>query len=747
MREHLYGMADRPAIVGKKDERGQPLFRATGALDINEIAIAIGERILAVIGPSDEIASRVAKLRRTQRELAETVDIAGRAPHFCSGCPHNTSTRLPEGSIAGGGIGCHFMAMWMDRGTIGFTPMGGEGAQWIGQAPFSKRDHYFQNLGDGTYNHSGSLALRFAIAAGVNMTYKILSNHAVAMTGGQPVEGQLTVTALAEQIRAEGVRRIAVVSDDPGKYAAAPRFPAGITVHHRDDLDIVQRELREVGGVTVLIYDQACATEARRRRKRRTLPDTNQRVIINELVCEGCGDCGVASNCVSVQPVETEFGRKRRIEQSSCNKDLSCVNGFCPSFVTVHGARLKTPGTAAGELDPLAGVPEPELPRLDNTWSAIVDGVGGTGVITIGAILGMAAHLEGKGVGIIDMAGLAQKGGAVHSHLRIARSPSDLTSLHVAAGTADLVLGCDLVVSGGSKVLSTVKRDHTLFVVNTAEVMPGEFTRSADFTLPIERLKQGIQKAAGDDMTRFFNATEAATVLLGDAIFANMMLLGIACQIGGLPVSTQAIEKAIELNGEAPAKNIAAFRWGRRAGFDPEIVRGLVARSRPSTRPAPASTLDDLIVRRADFLTAYQNTAYAGRPRKARFGQWAAMRVFGLLRHLRWLRGSALDPFGYTQERRLDRALLSHYESDLDRIERLLLAGDLSPAERLASIPSQIRGFGHVRAAAAVKAAEQRDRLIAELERPGRATHGTASGVDIANSSQQEPQPARRPAA
>lgn len=817
MREHLYAMTDRPIIVGKKDERGQPLFRATGALDINEIAIAIGERILAVIGPCEEITSNVARLRRVQRELADTADIAGRAPHFCSGCPHSTSTRLPEGSIAGGGIGCHFMAMWMDRGTIGFTPMGGEGAQWIGQAPFSKREHFFQNLGDGTYNHSGSLALRFAVAAGVTMTYKILFNHAVAMTGGQPVEGELTVAALAEQIRAEGVSRIAVVSDDPGKYAGGPRFPGGTTVHHRDDLDAVQRELRQVKGVSVLIYDQACATEARRQRKRGTLPDTNRRVIINELICEGCGDCGGASNCVSVQPVETEFGRKRRIDQSSCNKDLSCVNGFCPSFVTVHGAKPRKPGPAVAGLDPLNGVTEPELPRLDTAWSAIIDGVGGTGVITIGAVLGMAAHIEGKGAGIIDMAGLAQKGGAVHSHLRIASSPADLTSLHVAAGTADLVLGCDLVVSGGRKVLSTVKRDHTLIVANTAEIMPGEFTRTPDFSLPAERLKLGIEKAAGPGRVHFWNAAETAAALLGDAIYANILLLGMAYQLGGLPVSAAAIERAIELNGEAAAKNVAAFRWGRRAAVEPRLVRDIADRARPRGRPAPATDLDNIVARRAEYLTAYYNAAYAGRyqariaklraverraaagstvvteaaaknlfklmaikdeyevarlytdgafqrqlgeefdnferlefhlappilalrdaagrPRKVRLGPWA-MSMFALLNRLRWLRGSALDPFRYTAERRLDRQLLALYEADLHRMERLLIAGEVAAAQRLASIPAQIRGFGHVRAAAARRAAEDRDRLVGEIEHPDRGLLDPSTGDNVAESAQ-----------
>ncbi|WP_159588517.1 indolepyruvate ferredoxin oxidoreductase family protein [Chelativorans xinjiangense] len=615
VREDLYGTSMQPTVIGKKDERDERLFRPMGALDPNHIAITIGERILKVIGPSEEISARVARLRQFQAMLADTKDVATRMPYFCSGCPHNTSTQLPEGSIAGGGIGCHFMALWMDRGTVGFTAMGGEGAQWIGQAPFSKREHFFQNLGDGTYNHSGTLALRAAIAAGVNMTYKILYNDAVAMTGGQPHEGGLTMEMIADQVRAEGVKRITVVSDEPEKYDGVVRFPAGTTVHHRDDLDTVQRTLREVKGVSVLIYDQTCAAEKRRRRKRGTYPDPDKRVIINELVCEGCGDCGVKSNCVSVQPVETEFGRKRRIDQSSCNKDFSCVNGFCPSFVTVHGAKpRKLKGVADGG-DPLEGVPEPGLFPLDSGWAGIVDGIGGTGVVTIGAILGMAAHLEGKGSGIIDMAGLAQKGGAVYSHLRIARTPADINSIHVSAGKADLVLGCDLVVSGARKVLSTVREGHTLFLANTAEVMPGDFARSADFSLPIERLKKAVREAAGEEKAHFFDATKTATVLFGNSIGANMFMLGMAYQLGGLPVSAEAIEKAIELNGQAVSMNLSAFRWGRRAAHESRHVSDLVARAAPAGGEEPARTLDEIIARRADFLTAYQNAAYAERYR------------------------------------------------------------------------------------------------------------------------------------
>ena len=619
LREALYDRPDRPLILGKKNERGETLFPAAGALDPNDIAIALGERILRTIGPSEEVAARVSRLKQFQAMLADTRDVAVRVPYFCSGCPHNTSTKVPEGSLAGAGIGCHFMAIWMGRSTVGFTAMGGEGAQWIGQAPFTKRQHMFQNLGDGTYNHSGSLALRFALASGANITYKILYNDAVAMTGGQPHEGGLTVDMIAAQVRAEGVERIAVVTDEPEKYAGRVSFPAGTTIHHRRELDAVQRELREIEGVTVLLYDQTCAAEKRRRRKRGAFPDPDKRIFINELVCEGCGDCGIASNCVSVQPVETEFGRKRRIDQSSCNKDFSCVEGFCPSFVTVHGAKIRKAEGIAGASDPLEGVP-PAVPfALDRDgWSAIIDGIGGTGVVTIGAVLGMAAHLEGKGCGMIDMAGLAQKGGAVFSHLRIARTPEDIHAIRVSAGKADLILGCDLVVSGSRKVLAAVREGETMFVVNTAEVMPGDFARSADFSLPTERLKKAIRQAAGDDHAHFFDATKAATVLFGNSLGANMFMLGFTSQRGGLPVSPEAVEKAIELNGQAVKMNIDAFRWGRRAAHDPQFVQGLVdASHNPMAGREIAATLDDIVARRAEFLTAYQNAAYAARYRAA----------------------------------------------------------------------------------------------------------------------------------
>jgi indolepyruvate ferredoxin oxidoreductase len=618
VREELYGTADQPICVGKKDERGDWLFPVKGALDPNDIAVAIGERLLR-FRPSEEIEARVARLKQAQAMLAQTQDAAVRTPYFCSGCPHNTSTKVPQGSIAYAGIGCHYMAVWMDRSTYGVTQMGGEGANWIGEAPFSTRPHIFQNLGDGTYNHSGVLALRWAVDTKTNITYKILYNDAVAMTGGQRHEGGLKANQIALQTRAEGVDRIAVVSDEPGKYGASVEWPSGATFHHRDDLDTVQRELAAVPGVSVLLYDQTCAAEKRRRRKRGEYPDPDKRVIINELVCEGCGDCGIASNCVSVQPLETEFGRKRTIDQSNCNKDFSCVNGFCPSFVTVEGAKPKKakPVSAHGGDVDVSDLPHPIVPEIaDQTFSIIVTGVGGTGVVTVGAILGMAAHLEGKGCGMIDMAGLAQKGGAVYSHVRLAKTQADIHAIRVAAGDADLVLGCDLVVTGTKKVLAAVRSGTTRLVVNTAEVLPGDFTRNADFSLPTERIKRAITRAAGSDRVSFIDASKIATVLLGNSIAANMFMLGLACQLGELPLSAEAVERAIELNGEAVKMNIAAFRWGRKAAHDRAAVEALVdATSSPTADRKISQSLDEMIARRVEFLTGYQNAAYAERYR------------------------------------------------------------------------------------------------------------------------------------
>jgi indolepyruvate ferredoxin oxidoreductase len=780
VREELYGTANQPVCIGKKDEKGNWLFPVKGALDPNDIAICIGERLLNYVR-NDDLATRVARLKEAQRASAETQDIAVRIPYFCSGCPHNSSTVVPEGSRAYAGIGCHYMAQWMDRSTSGFTQMGGEGANWIGEAPFSKRAHVFQNLGDGTYNHSGSLAIRAAIHAGVNVTYKILFNDAVAMTGGQHNDGNITVPQIANELAAEGAKRVVVVTDEPGKYPSGIRWPEGLKIYHRDDLQEVQKELATVPGCTVLIYDQTCAAEKRRRRKRGQFPDPDKRVVINELVCEGCGDCGVKSNCVSVQPLETEFGRKRTIDQSSCNKDFSCVKGFCPSFVTVEGAKLKR-GKGIALPEGAASPPEPVLPAIDQTYGVIVTGIGGTGIVTIGAILGMAAHLEGKGVGIIDMAGLAQKGGAVHSHIRFSNKPEDIHAIRVAARSADLVIGGDIVVAGNKKVLAAVKPGTTAMVINLAEMLPGEFTRNPEFSLPTERLKRTISSLAGAAHSHFVNASRLSTALLGQSLGANMFMLGYAYQLGTLPISAAAIAKAIELNGEAVAMNHAAFRWGRRAAVDLAEVETLAkpAPEAQDTARALSGSLDEIITRRVAFLTAYQNAAYAaryrrrvdaaraaeatrtpgmtgfaeavarylfklmaykdeyevarlyadpaflrqlkneidgddlrltfhlappllarrdkvtGEPRKMSFGPWM-LTLFGMLAKLKFLRGTALDVFGYTVERKTERQLVRDYETLLDELTAKLAPENHHLAVGLAAIPEKIRGFGHVK--------------------------------------------------
>jgi indolepyruvate ferredoxin oxidoreductase len=605
VREELYGEPRQPVLVGKRDEKGEWLFPVKGALDPNMIAIAIGERLLR-FHDDEGVRLALAKLRAARAAVAEIKQEATRTPYFCSGCPHNRSTVIPEGARAYAGIGCHYMAQFMDRRTDGFTQMGGEGANWIGESRFSTRKHVFQNLGDGTYNHSGALALRWSIDSKTNVTYKILFNDAVAMTGGQRHEGGLTVPQIARQVAAEGAARVAVVTDDPQKYPVGEHWPAGMKIYPREDLIAVEEELAKVPGTTVLIYDQTCAAEKRRRRKRGEFPDPDKRAFINELVCEGCGDCGVKSNCVSIQPRDTEFGRKRVIDQSSCNKDFSCTDGFCPSFVTIEGAKPRKRARAAAAPPPVA---EPVRPELTETpYSIVVTGVGGTGVVTIAAILGMAAHLEGRGCGMIDMAGLAQKGGAVFSHVKLARSPADIHAIRVAPGTADLILGCDLVVSGSRAALSTAKGAATGMIVNAAEVFPGDFTRNPDFSLPSERLKRAILSAS-EGGAKFVDATAAAVSALGNSIGANMFVLGYAYQSGYVPLTSASIRRAIELNGEAVEMNLAAFAWGRAACANPA---SLAAFAKATEK---AQTLDEIVAKRADFLTAYQNRAYAERYR------------------------------------------------------------------------------------------------------------------------------------
>ncbi len=634
LKEQLYNWIEnvRPRVIGKFDEKGEWILPSADELSPARIARVIARRI-ARFHTSERIAQRLAFLEAKERSQAQIHPPIRRVAYFCSGCPHNTSTRVPEGSRALAGIGCHYMAQWMDRETKTFTQMGGEGATWLGQAPFSKTPHVFQNLGDGTYYHSGSLAIRAAVAAGVNITYKILYNDAVAMTGGQPVDGPLDVPRVARQLEAEGVAKIVIVTDEPEKYPTASAFPAGVAVFHRDRLDHVQRDLRETPGVTAIVYDQTCAAEKRRRRKRGLLEDPLKRVFINELVCEGCGDCSVKSNCLSVIPVETEFGRKRAIDQSTCNKDFSCVNGFCPSFVTVHGGRLRRRKAGGNDASGFGSLPEPALAPFTEPYGILVTGVGGTGVVTIGALIGMAAHLEGKGCSVLDMTGLAQKGGAVLSHIRIARRPEDIHAVRLATGGARLLLGCDIVVSATLDALARVAQGETSAIINTHETITGDFTRDPDFQFPEVDLEKLIVDAAGPKASEFLDATRLATALIGDSIATNPFMLGYACQKGLLPVSAEALQRAIELNAVAVEANKKAFLWGRRAAHDlPGVERFLADMAPETVAPALAKTLEEVVAKRSEFLTGYQNAAYAARYRALveRIGKAEAERAPGM---------------------------------------------------------------------------------------------------------------------
>jgi len=615
IKDLLYDLPARPRVIGKHDAENRQLLPAYGDLTPLDIARAIGARLLAHIDDPALIA-RIGRLSDIDTERLANLAPVKRVPYFCSGCPHNTSTVVPDGSRAMAGIGCHGMVQGMDRATDSFVHMGGEGANWIGQAPFVSTPHMFQNLGDGTYFHSGYLAIRAAVAAGVNITYKILFNDAVAMTGGQPVDGTLSPQAISHQLRAEGVKRIAVVSDDIGKYRDQPPFAAGVTIDDRADLDAVQRGLRDTAGVSALIYDQMCATEKRRRRKRGKLAPAVERVIINDLVCEGCGDCSAKSNCLSVVPIDTEFGRKRAIDQSSCNQDLSCVRGFCPSFVTVAGGRLKRP--VAGDPAALAAIAvvDPVVPRLDEPVNLLVTGIGGTGVVTIGAVLAMAAHLDGKAASTLDMTGLAQKGGQVTSHIRLAAAADAIAAEKLGPGSADLVLAADVVASASREAL-TVLGPTTFVVLNSEETVTGAFVRQPDFRVGFGTLRSIVEGVAGPDRVATVDATVVARRLLGDAIGANMLLVGYAWQRGRLPLSEASILAALELNGAAVAMNRAAFHLGRVAAANPEALDRLLAATDVGSdvrgQLRLSETIDETIERRRAFLADYQDAAYARR--------------------------------------------------------------------------------------------------------------------------------------
>ncbi|HCP00551.1 MAG TPA: indolepyruvate ferredoxin oxidoreductase family protein [Rhodospirillaceae bacterium] len=797
LKELLYNqVADkRPVVVGKKDEKGAWLLPSNGELTPGMIARVIAKR-LAPFHQSDRIDERVAFLDRLSKVFEGEGAKVLRTPYFCSGCPHNSSTVVPEGSRALAGIGCHYMAQWMDRSTATYTQMGAEGSNWIGQAPFTEENHVFVNIGDGTYYHSGLLAIRAAIASGANMTYKILYNDAVAMTGGQQMDGPLTVAAITRQVHAEGAAKVVVVTDEPDKYPDEYGFADGVTVHDRKYLDQVQRELREIPGVTVLVYDQTCAAEKRRRRKRGTYPDPAKRVFINELVCEGCGDCSRTSNCLSVVPVETTFGRKRRIDQSSCNKDYSCVEGFCPSFVTVLGGEPKKPkplgaGASFGDL------PEPEIPLLDEPYGILITGVGGTGVVTIGAILTMAAHIEGKGCSVLDMTGLAQKGGAVVSHVKIAADSEQLYSVRLASGGADVILGGDVIVTARGDNLEKIAKGKTSAVINTHEIITGDFTRNPDYEFPGAGLGATLNRAVGAKRTHFVDATGLATALIGDSIAANLFMMGYAWQLGLMPVSREAIEQALELNNVAVEANKQAFLWGRRAAHDGRAVEELVA---GSPEEETEESLESLIEDRVRFLTRYQSRFYAARYRdlvarvrrieqdrvpgedelsqavarnafklmaykdeyevarlyarksfhreltrtfdgdfeiefhlappifakrdpetghlqKRRYGAWV-MTAFRMLAKLKALRGTIFDPFGHTEERRMERALIEDYRQGLERLGQSLHRGNYQLAVEIASIPESIRGYGHVKLDSIVRARSCGEALLEQFENP-----------------------------
>ncbi|MFN5349663.1 MAG: indolepyruvate ferredoxin oxidoreductase family protein [Polaromonas sp.] len=804
LKEELYNWrADvRPNIVGKFGDAGQhgggewsmpnpssnTLLRANADLSPALIAKAIAQRVKKLGLDADmtaRIDARLAVLEAKEKSLTVLTVDSERTPWFCSGCPHNTSTKVPEGSRAMAGIGCHYMALWMDRSTMGFTQMGGEGVPWVGQQPFTHDTHMFANLGDGTYFHSGLLAIRQSIAAGVNITYKILYNDAVAMTGGQQIgerpEGH-SVGQIAQSMLAEGAVKTIVVTDEPEKYDGEA-LAQGVMVHHRDELDALQKQLREIKGTTVIIYDQTCATEKRRRRKRGTLVDPAKRVVINELVCEGCGDCGVQSNCMSVEPLETEFGRKRQINQSTCNKDISCVKGFCPSFLTVEGGQLKKKSKADNTLNPhaLGELPAPAINQLltSQVWGAVVAGVGGTGVITIGQLLGMAAHIEGKGIVTQDAAGLAQKGGSTWSHVLIANAPGDICTTRVGTAGADLIIGCDPIVAANKETMLRMQAGRTHVVLNAHSAPTASFVHHGAWTNPGGACQAEISKAVGADKLGIFNADLAATRLMGDSIYTNPMLLGYAWQKGWIPLSLDSLIRAIELNAVAVDNNKTAFAWGRRAAHDLPSVEKLFAPAQviamPESRQARDS-VDALVASRVEFLTAYQNADYAktyeayvrkveraesglgktllaqnvarylfklmaykdeyevarlhtdttfltkvnamfegdfkinynlappmlskknekGQLQKQKFGSWM-LTAFKVLAKFKGLRGTALDVFGKTQERQMERALIVEYRASIDTLLETLNASNHALAVEVARVPELIKGFGHVK--------------------------------------------------
>ena len=812
IKDILYGLAGAPRVVGKTDEQGQVAIPLHGETTPSMIARVLARRI-ALNAQSDDLRERIharlAYLDVKEGAMAKSGMIAARLPYFCSGCPHNTSTKVPEGSRALAGIGCHYMAQWMDRSTATFTHMGAEGMTWVGHAPFTNEEHVFVNLGDGTYFHSGLLAIRAAVASKVNATYKILYNDAVAMTGGQRHDGPLNPQQISLQIHAEGVSPVIVVTDEPHKYPAGINWAPGVTVRHRDELEDVQKELRQVKGISAIIYDQTCASEKRRRRKRGEFPDPAKRAFINEAVCEGCGDCSVQSNCISVEPLETEFGRKRKINQSSCNKDFSCVKGFCPSFVTVEGGQLKKPkkasAVASANATGFPDFPAPMIPSVAQPYGILVNGIGGTGVITIGQILAVAAHMEGKGASVLDMSGLAQKGGPVMSHVWIAQHADHIHTTRVGIGAASLVVGCDLIVTASKDALQRMDTARTHVVANSTNAPTAAFVKNPNWQFPEGALEKEIQAAAGAENTIFVEANRIAVALMGDAIATNMFMLGYAFQKGWVPVGEEALMKAIELNGVSIDFNKKAFNWGRYAAHDIAAVERIATPAQVisiSPLNAVSRNVDELIAKRVEFLTSYQDAAYAkqysdfiaevraaeaakvggtklteaaarylfklmaykdeyevarlytdsafmakinnqfegdfklkfhlappllakrnskGELVKKEYGSWM-LGAFKVLAGLKGLRGGALDVFGYTAERKMERALIVEYRDTIRTLLGELSAANLEQAVAIAHLPEEIRGYGHVKERNFKLAEAKRAQLLQALKTPMEAT-------------------------
>ncbi len=771
IKEILYNQKKPPLIIGKKDLNDNPLFPEDGTINSMEVAKIIGSHLLE--NKTINIKSYHEKLHKIETNVAKKINSLSseRTPYFCAGCPHNSSTVLPEGARGYAGIGCHWMVQFMDRNTEGFTHMGGEGANWIGESCFTNRNHVFQNIGDGTFNHSGIMSIRAAIASNVNITFKILYNDAVAMTGGQSHEGGMTSIEIAHQLQPMGIKKLVLVTEDILRHKKS-LYPNGMEIFHRSKLQLIQKDLSKISGVTILIYDQTCATEKRRRRKRGLIVDPKEKIFINHEVCEGCGDCGIQSNCVAILPYDTELGRKRKIDQSSCNKDYSCINGFCPSFVTVEGGEIKKPKIVEFK-NQIISDPK-QIFNQDKVISIVLTGVGGSGVVTVGALIGMAAHIEGKGCGIIDMAGLAQKGGAVTSHIRIANTSDEIKAIRIGPGGADLLIGCDNLSSATSDLLKLINTDGYI-VANTNEMFTGDFTRNVDYSFPILEITKRLKSTISKEKITLLDSTKIANTLLGDAIASNLILLGVVWQLGLLPLSKSSIEKAIDLNGIAVKQSKLAFEYGRYFVEKKELVKSLLNKNSVE-EPKKLETFDEILKDRYKRLIEYQDKNYAldyynfldnvvkydmfkeklfskavaknlyklmaikdeyevarlytngnffhnlhqqfdgdfkiklhlapplfskfdkslGRPKKIIFSQWI-FTILSFLSKIKKIRGTYLDVFSYSKERKLEKSILEEYKKQINSLKNQINSMNYDVAVKIANLPDTIKGYGLIK--------------------------------------------------